>query len=107
MADERDNDSLTGTSLDEGLDEQLREPAMYNVVLHNDHYTTMEFVVSVLRSIFHKPIIEATKIMMDVHKKGKGVVGLYTYDIAATKVAQVRQRAKEYEYPLKCTVEKA
>ena len=87
--------------------EELREPELYNVVLHNDHYTTMEFVVGILRSIFHKPIIEATKIMMDVHKKGKGVVGLYTYDIAATKAAQVREKAKEYEYPLECTVEKA
>jgi ATP-dependent Clp protease adaptor protein ClpS len=86
--------------------EELKEPDMYTVVMYNDHYTTMEFVVGVLRSIFHKPIIEATKIMMDVHKKGKGIVGLYTYDIAATKVAQVRQKAKEYEYPLKCTVEK-
>ena len=107
MAEEKDNDSIAGTGLEEELEEELREPAFYNVVLYNDHYTTMEFVVSILRSIFHKPIIEATKIMMDVHKKGRGVVGLYTFDIAATKVAQVRQKAKEYEYPLKCTMEKA
>ncbi len=107
MAEERDIGSISGTDLDEQLEEELKEPEMFSVVLYNDHYTTMEFVVSILRTIFHKPIIEATKIMMDVHKKGKGVVGLYTYDIAATKVAQVRQKAKEYEYPLKCTVEKA
>lgn len=107
MAEERDVDSITGVDLDRDLEEEPKEPEMYNVVLYNDHYTTMEFVVSILRTIFHKPIIEATKIMMDVHKKGKGTVGLYTYDIAATKVAQVRQKAKEYEYPLKCTVEKA
>ena len=107
MAEERDIGSISGTDLDEQLEEELKEPEMFNVVLYNDHYTTMEFVVSILRSIFHKPIIEATKIMMDVHKKGKGVVGLYTFDIASTKVAQVLQKAKEYEYPLKCTVEKA
>ena len=106
MADERGIDSIIGADLDEELEEELKEPEMYTVVLHNDHYTTMEFVVSILRSIFHKPIFEATKIMMDVHKKGKGVAGHYTYDIAATKVVQVREKAKEYEYPLKCTVEK-
>lgn len=107
MAEERDFGSVIGTDLDEQLEEELKEPELFNVVLYNDHYTTMEFVVSILRSIFHKPIIEATKIMMDVHRKGKGVVGLYTFDIASTKVAQVLQKAKEYEYPLKCTVEKA
>lgn len=107
MAEERDFGSVLGTDLDEQLEEELKEPELFNVVLYNDHYTTMEFVVSILRSIFHKPIIEATKIMMDVHRKGKGVVGLYTFDIASTKVAQVLQKAKEYEYPLKCTVEKA
>lgn len=107
MAEERDIDSIIGTDLDNELEQELKEPEMYTVVLYNDHYTTMEFVVSILRSIFHKPIIEATKIMMDVHKKGKGIVGLYTYDIAATKVAQVRERAKEYEYPLRCAAEKA
>lgn len=87
-------------------EEELKEPEMFRVVMHNDHYTTMEFVVGVLRSIFHKPLLEATKIMMDVHRKGRGIVGVYTYDIAATKVAQVNERAREYEYPLRCTIEK-
>lgn len=89
----------------EDADQELKEPSMYKVVLHNDDYTTKEFVVEVLRAVFNKPAIEATKIMMDVHKKGRGVVGLYTWDIAQTKVAQVHQLAKEREFPLKCSVE--
>ena len=80
-------------------DEEIREPKMYQVVLHNDHYTTMDFVIEVLVSVFHKPVVEATKIMLDVHKKGKGICGVYTYDIAATKVAQVHQMAKRREFP--------
>jgi ATP-dependent Clp protease adaptor protein ClpS len=91
----------------EEVEKELKEPDMYKVVLHNDDYTTKEFVVEVLQIVFHKPAIEATKIMMDVHKKGRGVVGVYTWDIAQTKVAQVHQLAREREYPLKCTVEPA
>jgi len=87
-------------------EEELKEPEMYRVLMHNDHYTTMEFVVGVLRSIFHKPLLEATRIMMDVHRKGLGIVGVYTYDIAATKVAQVKEKARENEYPLLCTIER-
>jgi ATP-dependent Clp protease adaptor protein ClpS len=91
----------------EDIDEELKEPDMYSVVLHNDDYTTKEFVVEVLKTVFHKPAIEATKIMLDVHKKGKGVVGVFTWDIAQTKAAQVHQLAREREYPLRCTVEVA
>ena len=96
-----------GEELLEDVEKETKEPEMYKVVLHNDDYTTKEFVVEVLQIVFHKPAIEATKIMMDVHKRGKGVVGVYTWDIAQTKVAQVRQMAKEREYPLKCSVEPA
>jgi ATP-dependent Clp protease adaptor protein ClpS len=81
------------------------EPKMYQVILHNDHYTTMDFVVSVLMKIFHKSAAEATKIMLDVHKKGKGICGVYICDIAMTKVAQVAKMAKEHEYPLRCSYE--
>jgi len=91
----------------EQVEKQLKEPDMYKVVLHNDDYTTKEFVVYVLQTVFQKPAIEATKIMMDVHRKGRGVVGVYTWDIAQTKVAQVHRLAKEQEYPLKCTIEAA
>jgi ATP-dependent Clp protease adaptor protein ClpS len=107
MESDRDSEIVIGSDVEQIESEELKEPELYKVVMHNDHYTTMEFVVSVLRTIFHKPIIEATKIMMDVHKKGKAVVGTYTFDIAATKVAEVTERAREYEYPLKCTVERA
>jgi ATP-dependent Clp protease adaptor protein ClpS len=91
----------------EEVEKKLKEPDMYKVVLHNDDYTTKEFVVEVLQTVFQKPAIEATKIMMDVHKKGRGVVGVYTWDIAQTKVAQVHRLAKEQEFPLKCTIESA
>src|SRR4030042_6841906 len=89
----------------EEAEKELKEPDMYNVVLHNDDYTTREFVVEVLQVGFHKPAIEATRIMLDVHKKGRGVVGVYTWDIAQTKVATVHKMAREREYPLKCTIE--
>jgi len=104
---ERAADPRFDGELLEDADQELKEPSMYRVVLHNDDYTTKEFVVEVLRAVFHKPAVEATKIMMDVHKKGRGVVGVYTWDIAQTKVAQVHQLAKEREFPLKCSVEPA
>jgi ATP-dependent Clp protease adaptor protein ClpS len=104
---ERSTDPRYDDELLEEVEKELKEPDMYKVVLHNDDYTTKEFVVEVIQVVFHKPAIEATKIMMDVHKRGKGVVGVYTWDIAQTKVAQVRQMAKEREFPLKCSVEPA
>jgi len=91
----------------EEVEKELKEPDMYNVVLHNDDYTTREFVVEVLQIVFHKPAIEATRIMLDVHKKGRGVVGVYTWDVAQSKAAMVHRMAKEREFPLKCTVEAA
>ncbi|WP_319562006.1 ATP-dependent Clp protease adapter ClpS [Marispirochaeta sp.] len=91
----------------EKSDQRLKEPEMYKVVLHNDHYTTMEFVVEILMVVFHKEVPEATRIMMDVHKKGRGVVGVYTYDVAATRATRVHHIAKEREYPLRCTIEPA
>jgi len=107
MMSEQSMDPRHGDELLEEVEEETKEPEMYKVVLHNDDYTTKEFVVEVLQIVFHKPAIEATKIMMDVHKRGKGVVGVYTWDIAQTKVVQVRQMAKTREFPLKCTVEPA
>ena len=88
-------------------DQEIREPKMYRVILHNDDYSTMDFVIEVLISIFHKPAADATRIMLDVHKKGKGICGVYTYDIAATRVARVHQLAKKRESPLKCSLEEA
>jgi ATP-dependent Clp protease adaptor protein ClpS len=77
----------------------------YKVVLHNDDYTTMEFVVHVLMKFFHKSETEATHIMLSVHHKGHGVAGLYTKDVAETKVAQVQDYAKDSGMPLRLTAE--
>ena len=83
----------------------LDEPPMYRVILHNDDYTSMEFVVHILTTIFHKSEQESERIMLDVHKKGKGVCGIYTREIAQTKVEQVRVLAKQNKYPLLATYE--
>jgi ATP-dependent Clp protease adaptor protein ClpS len=98
-----------GTDSDQQVQErtELRPPHMYRVILHNDHYTTMEFVVDILIKVFHKPAREANRIMLDVHRRGSGACGVYTYDIARTKVSQVLALAREQEFPLKCTVEEA
>ncbi len=80
---------------------------MYRVILLNDDYTPQEFVVGILVSIFHKTPIDATKIMLDVHKKGRGMVGVYPYDIGRTKLAQMTAKARENEFPLKGVLEKA
>ncbi|MCX8128736.1 MAG: ATP-dependent Clp protease adaptor ClpS [Clostridia bacterium] len=84
---------------------ELKRPKMYKVILLNDDYTTMEFVVQVLVVIFHKSAADATRIMLDVHEKGKGIVGTYTYDVAITKIIQVEDMAKEREFPLKAIIE--
>jgi ATP-dependent Clp protease adaptor protein ClpS len=107
MMSDESADPRFGDELLEDVEKETKEPEMYKVVLHNDDYTTKEFVVEVLRVVFNKPAIEATRIMLNVHKRGKGVVGVYTWDIAQTKVVQVRQMAKAREFPLKCTVEPA
>jgi ATP-dependent Clp protease adaptor protein ClpS len=91
---------------DEQVEEIVAEPGYYTIILHNDDYTSMDFVVSVLRKIFHKPFVEADKLMLEVHKKGKSKVASYPYDIAATKVVQVHNYAEKEGFPLKCTMEK-
>ena len=96
---EQENESGTG------LDEETREPRKYKVILHNDDYTTMEFVVQVLMDVFHKTEAEATQIMLAVHKNGQGVCGVFTAEVAETKVVMVRQMARRDGYPLKCTME--
>lgn len=84
---------------------KTKKPRRYQVVLHNDDYTTMEFVVHVLMKFFHKSETEATQIMLHVHHRGYGVVGLFTRDVAESKAAQVMDYAKEHGHPLKCTAE--
>jgi ATP-dependent Clp protease adaptor protein ClpS len=84
---------------------KTERPRRYHVVFHNDDYTTMEFVVYVLIKFFHKSETEATQIMLHVHHKGYGIVGVYTRDVAETKAAQVMDYAKEHGHPLRCTAE--
>ena len=86
---------------------QLKRPSRYMVVLLNDDYTPMDFVVDVLMMFFNKGVDEAVEIMFEVHHKGKGICGIYTKDIAATKVSQVSQYAQEHQHPLRCTMELA
>lgn len=100
-----DNAIEGGVLFDEDTD--TKEPDEYRVILLNDDYTTMEFVVAVIMSVFHKELLDATRIMLDVHRKGKGIVGTYTYDIAATKISRVHEMARENGFPLKCIMEKA
>jgi ATP-dependent Clp protease adaptor protein ClpS len=103
MSSGSDNNFDGGVSLES--EQSLKKPDMYRVLLHNDHYTTMDFVIEVLTSVFHMPPAKATEIMLDVHKKGIGVCGVYTYDIAVTKVERVHLMAKEKQFPLRCSYE--
>ena len=84
-----------------------KKPSMYNVLLMNDDYTPMEFVVMVLEKVFNKKSEEATKIMLHVHKNGMGVCGTFTYEVAESKCKDVMDLAKKNEHPLQCTMEKS
>lgn len=84
---------------------ELEEPRMFRVLLHNDDYTSMDFVVDVLMGIFRKTAMEAEKIMIEIHEKGIGVCGVYSFEIAQTKAEQVKQKAKQNEFPLLATIE--
>ena len=85
---------------------KTRKPAMYKVLMLNDDYTPMEFVVHILERFFNKSRQEATRIMLHVHKRGVGVCGVYTYEVAETKVTQVMDFARQHQHPLQCTLEK-
>jgi ATP-dependent Clp protease adaptor protein ClpS len=86
---------------------KTKKPAMYKVIMLNDDYTPMEFVILVLERFFSKNEEEATRIMLHVHQKGVGVCGVFTYEVAETKVQQVMDLAKQHQHPLQCTLEKA
>ncbi len=86
---------------------ELEEPAQYKVVLLNDDFTPMDFVVNVLEVFFQKNRQEATRIMLEIHTQGKGICGTFSYEVAETKVAQVNDYARENQHPLLCTLEKA
>ena len=85
---------------------KIQEPSLYKVLLHNDDYTSMEFVIAILERVFQKNTSEATKIMMNVHQEGIGIAGIYTREICETKVAVVHDLARQSEFPLRCSVEK-
>lgn len=86
--------------------EFLQEPPLFKVLLHNDDYTTMDFVVLILQTIFHKTSDEATLIMLKVHHQGIGIAGVYTREIGETKVALVHRVAKRNQFPLRCSLER-
>jgi ATP-dependent Clp protease adaptor protein ClpS len=98
------DDDGHGTAVEEAPP-KLKRPSLYRVVLLNDDYTPMEFVVRVLEKVFGLDRNTATRIMLEVHTKGKGVCGVYTYEIAETKVAQVTGLAQQHQHPLLCTME--
>jgi ATP-dependent Clp protease adaptor protein ClpS len=97
-------DGDPGLALEEARP-KLKRPPLYRVVLLNDDYTPMEFVVEVLQKVFSLDRSTATRIMLEVHTKGKGICGVYTYEIAETKVAQVTGLAQQHQHPLLCTME--
>lgn len=86
---------------------KLKKPPLYKVILLNDDYTPMEFVVDVLENIFSMDREKATRVMLQVHTQGRGVCGVYTYEIAETKVAQVNSYSRQHQHPLLCTMEES
>ena len=97
----------TKSEVKERLGIELKEPKQYKVIMWNDDFTSMDFVVDVLVTIFHKDEMTAQTLMLDVHQKGQAVVGKYSYDIAATKVAMALKRAKAEGFPFRMTLEEA
>ena len=106
MSDDRKNRSNDNTAIQEGRPE-LKQPQLYKVILMNDDYTPMEFVVEVLVTFFSMTQDKATQIMLHVHTRGKGICGIFSYEIAETKVAQVNDYSRKQQHPLLCTMEEA
>jgi ATP-dependent Clp protease adaptor protein ClpS len=107
---ERKDDIETGDSYEVAVEEaqpKLKPPPLYRVVLLNDDYTPMEFVVDILESVFTMERTQATQVMLEVHTKGKGICGVYNFEIAETKVAQVMGIAQQHQHPLLCTMEES
>ncbi len=99
-----DDDQSTGVVVK--TKPRTRKPSLYKVLMLNDDYTPMEFVVHVLERFFAKNRDEATRIMMHVHRRGVGICGVFTYEVAETKVTQVMDFARQHQHPLQCTLEK-
>jgi ATP-dependent Clp protease adaptor protein ClpS len=100
-------DDQTGEAVKERVEVRKQEPTMYKVVLLNDDYTTMEFVVNVLETVFQKSPAEAYRIMMQVHVNGSGIAGVYPWEVAETKVETLTSMARQAEYPLRAAIEEA
>lgn len=100
----KQTENESGVAVEERV--KTQKPSLYKVILLNDDYTPMDFVIYILKTFFHKNEQEAQRIMMQVHNDGKGLAGIYPYDIAETKVAQVTMQAQKNQYPLKCILEK-
>ena len=105
MSEERPGNER-GLGLEEAAP-KLKRPPLYQVILLNDDYTPMEFVVDVLQEVFGLDRQNSTRVMLEVHTRGKGVCGVFTYEIAETKVAQVMIYARQHQHPLLCTMEEA
>ncbi len=105
-SDSQDGDAGFSTGVITEPKTRTKTPPMYQVILMNDDYTPMDFVIHVLQKFFNKETTEATQIMLDVHNKGAGICGIFSYEIAETKVYLVNQYARQNRHPLKCTMEK-
>ncbi len=103
----RSEENQSGTDVETIERIKVKKPQMYQVVLLNDDFTPMDFVVWLLKNLFHKPEEEAARIMLQVHHQGAGVCGVYPYDVARTKVYQAREAAKIRQHPLECLMEPA
>jgi ATP-dependent Clp protease adaptor protein ClpS len=102
----RNGEEGPGTGVIVKAKPKTKKPAMYKVLMLNDDYTPMEFVVHILERFFNKNRQEATRIMLHVHRRGVGICGVYTYEVAETKVTQVMDFARQHQHPLQCTLEK-
>jgi len=107
MDDRAADEGQTGGAVKERVLEKTKEPTLYRVVLLNDDYTPMQFVIDILEALFQKSPAEAYRIMMQVHLNGRGVGGIYPWEVAETKVDTLRSRAREAGHPLQATVEDA
>lgn len=103
---DRDRRNDSGTDIVTRTRTKTKKPSLYKVLLLNDDYTPMEFVVYILERFFNKGGEEATRIMLHVHQKGVGICGVYTYEVAETKVTQVMNFSRQHDHPLQCTMEK-
>lgn len=103
-----DQGNQDGTVVERRTKEQVktRKPPLYKCILLNDDYTPMEFVVEILKSVFHRSQADATRIMLHVHQNGMGIAGIFPYEVAETKIRTVEELAKENQFPLKCVMEK-